>query len=210
VALEALKGIKPIHEIAADNEIHPVQVSQWKKELQENISEISERKIARSTEANDDQQMIERLERKVGQLVVERDRLAKKVQGAGDRPMRKNFIDRGHSQLSVRCQSRLLGVNRNRLSSKAPRVSENDLAVCREIDRIHLAFPFYASRRMVVELRRKDIEKGRGCARRLMRLMGTVASDPSFGSVTRSLIAAGPFTRVPYRPGAPTHKIPVS
>ncbi len=24
VALEALKGIKPIHEIASDNEIHPV------------------------------------------------------------------------------------------------------------------------------------------------------------------------------------------
>jgi len=32
VALEALKGLKPIHQIAADNEIHPVQVSQWKKE----------------------------------------------------------------------------------------------------------------------------------------------------------------------------------
>jgi putative transposase len=92
--------------------------------------------------------------------------------------MRKNFIDRGHSQLSVRCQSRLLGVNRNRLSSKALCVSENDLAVCREIDRIHLALPFYGSRRMVVELRRKDIEIGRGCARRLMRLMGIVASYP--------------------------------
>ena len=33
--MEALKGIKPIHEIASDREIHPVQVSQWKKELQE-------------------------------------------------------------------------------------------------------------------------------------------------------------------------------
>jgi transposase-like protein len=27
VAMEALKGIKPVHEIAADNEVHPVQVS---------------------------------------------------------------------------------------------------------------------------------------------------------------------------------------
>ena len=67
VALEALKGIKPIHEIAADNEIHPVQVSQWKKELQENISEIFERKNGPSKDADEEQKMIERLERKRGQ-----------------------------------------------------------------------------------------------------------------------------------------------
>lgn len=32
VAMEALKGIKPVHQIASKNEIHQVQVSQWKKE----------------------------------------------------------------------------------------------------------------------------------------------------------------------------------
>ncbi len=65
VAMEAAKGIKPIHEIAADNEIHPVQVSQWKKELLEQMSEIFERKNARSTESEDDQRHIAQLERKV-------------------------------------------------------------------------------------------------------------------------------------------------
>ena len=83
VALEALKGIRPIHEIAADNEIHPVQVSQWKKELQENMSEIFERKNGHSKDADEEQKMIERLERKVGQLVVERDWLAKKSKELG-------------------------------------------------------------------------------------------------------------------------------
>jgi transposase len=83
IALEALKGIKPIHEIAADNEIHPVQVSQWKKELQERMSELFERKNGRSDEAAADQKLIERLERKVGQVVVERDWLAKKCKELG-------------------------------------------------------------------------------------------------------------------------------
>jgi transposase len=83
VALEALKGIRPIHEIAADNEIHPVQVSQWKKELQESMSEIFERKNGRSKDADEEQKMIERLERKVGQLVVERDWLVKKSKELG-------------------------------------------------------------------------------------------------------------------------------
>ncbi len=82
VALEALKGIKPVHEIASDNEIHPVQVSQWKKELQENMAEIFERKNARSKDT-DDEKKIEFLERKVGQLVVERDWLAKKSKELG-------------------------------------------------------------------------------------------------------------------------------
>ena len=83
VALEALKGIKPIHEIASDNEIHPVQVSQWKKELQEQMSEIFERKNTRRKDTEEDQRHIERLERKVGQLIIERDWLAKKSKELG-------------------------------------------------------------------------------------------------------------------------------
>ena len=83
IALEALKGLKPIHVIAADNEIHPVQVSQWKKELQERMAELFERKNARSDEAEQHQKQIERLEQKVGQVVVERDWLQKKCKELG-------------------------------------------------------------------------------------------------------------------------------
>jgi len=92
--------------------------------------------------------------------------------------MRKKLIDRGHPQLSMRLQSGLLNVNRNRLATQTPRVSEDDLNVCREIDKIHLARPFYGSRRMAFELRQKGIEIGRGRVRRLMRLVGIVATYP--------------------------------
>ena len=37
VALEALKGIKPIQQIAREHDIHPVQVSEWKKALLEGL-----------------------------------------------------------------------------------------------------------------------------------------------------------------------------
>jgi len=37
VGLEALKGIEAIQGIAAKYEVHPVQVSQWKKELLERL-----------------------------------------------------------------------------------------------------------------------------------------------------------------------------
>ena len=81
--MEAMKGIKPIHEIASENEIHPVQVSQWKKELSERMSELFERKNGRDEESLEDKKMIERLERKVGQLTIERDWLAKKSKELG-------------------------------------------------------------------------------------------------------------------------------
>ena len=81
--MDAMKGIKPIHEIAAENEIHPVQVSQWKKELAERMSELFERKNGRNEEAIQDKKMIERLERKVGQLTIERDWLARKSKELG-------------------------------------------------------------------------------------------------------------------------------
>lgn len=83
VALEALKGIKPIHQVASENQVHPVQVSQWKKELQTRMEELFERKNSRSKKTEEEQQHIERLERKVGQLTLERDWLEKKSKELG-------------------------------------------------------------------------------------------------------------------------------
>lgn len=81
--MEAMKGIKPIHEIATDNEIHPVQVSQWKKELGARMAELFERKNARSQETEDDKRRIAALERKLGQVIIERDWLQEKSKELG-------------------------------------------------------------------------------------------------------------------------------
>jgi len=76
-------GVKPIHQIAAETEIHPVQISSWKKELQERMSELFERKNKRSKEAEEEERRIAALERKVGQLTIERDWLSKKSNELG-------------------------------------------------------------------------------------------------------------------------------
>ena len=44
VGLEALRGVKTINEIAQDHGVHPVQVSQWKKEIQEQAKSLFEGK----------------------------------------------------------------------------------------------------------------------------------------------------------------------
>ena len=38
VALEAMKEEKTIHQIAKENDVHPTQVTEWKKMLAENIA----------------------------------------------------------------------------------------------------------------------------------------------------------------------------
>ncbi len=88
IALEAIKGLNTINEIAAKYEVHPVQVGSWKKELLDRVPELFERKNA----ANDPdiEQERARLERKVGQLSMEVDWLEKKCVQLG-------IPGRGHS-----------------------------------------------------------------------------------------------------------------
>lgn len=47
VALEAIQGLKTISEIAAEYEIHPVMVGNWKKEMLQNLPDIFEKRIQR-------------------------------------------------------------------------------------------------------------------------------------------------------------------
>ena len=40
VGLEALRGVKTINEIGLEFGVHPVQVGQWKKDIQEQVSTL--------------------------------------------------------------------------------------------------------------------------------------------------------------------------
>ena len=70
-------------EIARENNLHPVQVSAWKKELEENLSAIFERKGAGDERLRETEERCTRLERKVGQLVIEKEFLEKKCMELG-------------------------------------------------------------------------------------------------------------------------------
>jgi transposase-like protein len=75
VGLEALKGIEPVHAIAARYQVHPTQVTQWKKELLEGLPEVFTRKA--STSAAEAAEREAKLFQKIGQLEVEVDWLKK-------------------------------------------------------------------------------------------------------------------------------------
>jgi transposase len=76
VALEAVRETKTLNEIGQEYEVHPVQVSYWKKALLEKASEVFEGKRGpRAVTAHSDP---ERLYSEIGRLKMELDWLKKK------------------------------------------------------------------------------------------------------------------------------------
>jgi putative transposase len=84
------------------------------------------------------------------------------------------MIDR-KNKLSVTRQCAILDLNRSGIYYKPVPQNAQELALMRQIDEIHLAFPFYGSRKIRDELWAKGNDVGRDKVRRLMRLMGIEA-----------------------------------
>jgi transposase-like protein len=77
VGLEALKGIEPVHAIAAKYQVHPVQVSQWKKEAAERLPEVFARKADQDAQAAKERE--KELFEEIGRLKMELEWLKKKA-----------------------------------------------------------------------------------------------------------------------------------
>jgi len=87
------------------------------------------------------------------------------------------MIDREH-KLSIMRQCQLLNLSRSTVYYAGGGVSEEDLALMRRIDEMHLERPFYGSRRMRDWLEQEGWSVNRKKVQRLMRQMGIVALYP--------------------------------
>jgi putative transposase len=80
VALEALKGIKTVNELSSLYGVHPTQISQWKRQLQQSSRELFA--DARAKAAEDQEAAQAKLYEEIGRLKMELDWL-KKTAGFG-------------------------------------------------------------------------------------------------------------------------------
>lgn len=81
------------------------------------------------------------------------------------------MIDRNH-ELPVLRQCELLALSRSTAYYAPVPVSEEDLALMRRIDELHLKWPFLGARRLRDLLRKDGFELGRKHVGTLMRKMG--------------------------------------
>jgi transposase len=75
VAVEAIRGERTISELATKHQLHPNQITQWKRQAIDKLAKVfddkaSDAQIGREAE-------VTKLHAKIGQLVIERDFLAK-------------------------------------------------------------------------------------------------------------------------------------
>jgi transposase len=76
-ALEAIKGQRPINELALEFGVHPSQLTRWKKQLMEAAPDIFG--SGRNRDAEQAEAELDKAYKKLGQLQVEVDWLKKKT-----------------------------------------------------------------------------------------------------------------------------------
>ena len=77
VALEAIKGVRTVNEIATHYEVHPTQVAQWKKQAVEHLRAAFA--DGRKAHERADEELQNVLYQQIGQLKVELDWVKKKA-----------------------------------------------------------------------------------------------------------------------------------
>ncbi|WP_408998396.1 IS3 family transposase [Syntrophus buswellii] len=168
VALDALKGDQTIVELSQRYQVHPNQITDWKKQLLEHAADIFGK-----DKKTDPSSIIKELHAKIGQLSMENDFLFRGAR-SNRRHERKTMIDR-KDPLPITRQCSLLDLSRSGFYYAPSPLSAKDLELMRQIDEIHLAFPFYGSRKIRDELWARKHNVGRDRVRRLMRRMGIEA-----------------------------------
>lgn len=76
VALEAVKGVKSLSELASEFKLHSTQIRQWKSQLTRNAAELFER--GHSNRSVDEETLTAPLYQEIGRLKMEADFLRKK------------------------------------------------------------------------------------------------------------------------------------
>src|SRR5262245_296954 len=108
-ALEAAKQTRTLAELSKAFQVHPVQISQWKKQLLDGAESLFAN--GRRREHNQSEALQAELYQQIGRLNMELEWLKKKSPAAAD--LKRPLVEPDHPNLNIRRQCGLLGLSRS-------------------------------------------------------------------------------------------------
>jgi putative transposase len=108
VALETAKGQKTVAELASEHQLHPSQISQWKRQLMDEGEQLF--RTGSSRQERNQATLETDLYEQIGRLKMELEWLKKKL--PLDLESKRTLIELNHPELSIRRQCELIGLNR--------------------------------------------------------------------------------------------------
>nr|WP_085982886.1 IS3 family transposase [Octadecabacter antarcticus] len=177
VALEALRGDKTVQEIAAKRQLHPTQVSTWKRQAIEGMAGVFSDKVKKAENKDGE---IKDLHAKIGQLAVENDFLSQGAKAMSPSE-RREMIRKENTDLSLTRQCKLLKISRSSIYYTPVGMNAETLKVMYEIDRVFTKYPFFGSRQIAAYLPQSGFSAGRHRVRGLMNITGlqTIYKGPN-------------------------------
>jgi putative transposase len=149
VALAALKEQKTLSQLASEYDVHPTQITQWKKQLLEGGSSLFGQQRLR--EQHEQTAREADLFEQIGRLKMELEWLKKKLTGSVEE--KRALIEPDHPALSIRRQCALVGLNRAAYYYAPAPEDPLNLELMRRIDAQYLKTPFYGWPKMTAALR---------------------------------------------------------
>ena len=169
VALAALGGDKTLVELAQRFDVHPHQITEWKRQLSERAADLFGAGAAPAEPPID----LKALHAKIGQLTLEHGFFSRGAHQGG-MAERNAMMDSTHA-LSISRQAQLVGISRGSVYYVPTPVSAADLVLMRHLDALHLEHPFRGTRMLRDQLNREGFTVGRKHVRSLMARMGMEA-----------------------------------
>jgi len=166
VALEAVKEEHTLRELAEKYQLHPNQISAWKKTLQEQSATIFEKKNKKDEEYNQLKKGKEELFRQLGEMQYQNEWL-KKVPTAIRK--RSRLIEPKEQRWSIRTQCSLLGGTRSSMYYRARPRRRRDEHDDEAIRHIAETKPLYGYRNVALELNQGTGALTKKQGRRIMR-----------------------------------------
>ena len=165
LVIELLKGEKDLNTLAAENNIQPNLLHNWKKEFLDKASVVFDD----TREDNLKEKLsMERKEKaayakKVGQLTMQVDWLKKNLKKHLDLTMRVNLVRSllKTKEFPVKTGATLLGVNRTSVYYGGLPVSQEELECKSIIDHLHMDNPTWGARQMSAQLKLRGYQVGR-------------------------------------------------